>query len=117
MADIEWLDEPEDHDYAAAYEYLTLLHPPGLASRLHTGLRGSLTASRAAKDLLRASELPLLPKTNKHVKKDMDKDALSPVLLVVRDGKLIVGDGYHRICAAWHLSEDAEVRCRIFWES
>jgi hypothetical protein len=26
---------------------------------------------------------------------------------------LIVGDGYHRICASYHLSEDADIPCRL----
>jgi len=26
---------------------------------------------------------------------------------------LIVADGYHRICASYHLDEDADIQCRI----
>jgi hypothetical protein len=26
---------------------------------------------------------------------------------------LIVADGYHRICASYHLDEDADIPCRI----
>lgn len=116
MAEPKWMDEPEEHDYLAAYDYLTLLYSPSLAGHLKAGLMRAMTVSRKAKDILRASGLDLLPKTNKHVKADMDKGELSPVLLVVHDGRLTVADGYHRICAAWHMSEDSEVRCRIFWE-
>jgi hypothetical protein len=42
---------------------------------------------------------------------------LSPVLLVrgtLRpEVPLIVADGYHRICASYHLDEDADIPCRI----
>jgi hypothetical protein len=26
---------------------------------------------------------------------------------------LVVADGYHRICASYHLDEDAEIPCRL----
>jgi len=55
------------------------------------------------------------------VKEDLKKIAkgkpLSPVLLVrgdvLRQVPLIVADGYHRICAAYHYDEDANVQCRV----
>jgi hypothetical protein len=40
---------------------------------------------------------------------------LSP-LLVVRDqpnGKLIIADGYHRMCAVYSFDEDTVVPCKI----
>jgi disulfide oxidoreductase YuzD len=71
---------------------------------------------KKAKDILRASELPLLAKDNIHVKENLQKvkkgKKLSPVLLV-RDSKLIIADGYHRVCAIYYLSEDLQVPCRI----
>ncbi len=56
-----------------------------------------------------------------HVVNDLKKvkggDHLSPVLLVRgRLGAgvpLTVADGYHRICAGYHLDEDADIPCRI----
>ena len=58
---------------------------------------------------------------NRHVAKDLDKvragQKLSPVLLVRGEldaGRpLVVADGYHRICASYHLDENAEIPCRI----
>jgi hypothetical protein len=42
---------------------------------------------------------------------------LSPVLLVRGglggDRPLTVADGYHRICASYHLDEDADIPCRL----
>jgi disulfide oxidoreductase YuzD len=71
---------------------------------------------KKSKDILRASNLPLLPKDNIHVKENLKKvnkgKKLSPILLV-RDSKLIIADGYHRVCAIYYLSEDLEVPCRI----
>jgi hypothetical protein len=76
---------------------------------------------RKAKDLLRASRLPVLAPDNFHVARDLNKVAegtlLSPALLVRgilrTDSPLIVADGYHRICASYHLDEDADIPCRI----
>jgi len=41
--------------------------------------------------------------------------ALSPLLLV-RDepnGRVVVADGYHRLCAVFGFDEDAWIRCKI----
>jgi hypothetical protein len=42
---------------------------------------------------------------------------LSPVLLVrgrlQQDTPLTIADGYHRICASYHLDENADIPCRI----
>ena len=73
-------------------------------------------AHYAAKDLLRASHLPLLGSDDSEVAADLKKVSLeaklSPVLLVEGD-PLWVADGYHRICASYHIDEKAEVPCRI----
>jgi hypothetical protein len=116
-----WGTEPEDHDYPAAGDYLSLLCSAAEARRLTAALRNAPMETRKAKDLLRASGLVLLPMENAHVTSDLKKVAdgkkLSPVLLVrgdVRHGvPLLVADGYHRICASYHLDENADIPCRI----
>jgi hypothetical protein len=116
-----WKQEPEDHDFPAAGDYLSLLFPDAVAASLVEDLRGGETIHRKAKDLIRASRLPLLDRTDAEVGKDLKKVArgelLSPVLLVRGRGEadvaLIVADGYHRICASYHLDEDADIPCRI----
>jgi hypothetical protein len=116
-----WKDEPDDHDYPAALDYLTLVIPDAVASATVDALRAAPLMRRKAKDLLRASQLPPLPPTNVHVAKDLDKvkrgQRLSPVLLVRGDQAagmpLVVADGYHRICASYQLDEDAEIPCRM----
>lgn len=116
-----WKESPNDHDYPAAEDYLTLISTPAAAKALARRLRTAPLVHRKAKDLLRASGLPLLDPDNFHVAKDLKKvtqgKLLSPVLCVrgmVRlHVPLIVADGYHRICASYHLDEDAEIPCRI----
>jgi len=95
--------------------------PDAAATTVANALRAAPLIQRKAKDLLRASGLALLPPTNVHVAKDLEKvkhgQRLSPVLLVRGDqasGRpLVVADGYHRICASYHLDEDAEIPCRL----
>jgi len=116
-----WKDEPDDHDYPAAEAYLSLLIPPASAKRIVRRLRAAPLVRRKAKDLLRASRLPALTPENAHVARDLKKvksgKQLSPVLLVrgqlAAEVPLIVADGYHRLCASYHLDEDADIPCRI----
>jgi hypothetical protein len=116
-----WKDEPEEHDFPAAADYLSLVLPETVSSALVEELRGAGTMTRKAKDILRASRLVLLPVDDPEVAKDLKRvatgESLSPVLLVRGQAgagvPLIVADGYHRVCASYHISEDAEIPCRI----
>lgn len=117
MAAEHWQDQPEEKDFSAARTYLSLLVEPAEAKRLARALaKKSGLEHFMAKDILRASGLPLLPVDNHEVAKDLDKvkagTKLSPVLLV-RGSPLWVADGYHRVCASYHIDEDAEIPCRI----
>ena len=116
-----WKDEPDEHDYPAASDYLSLLMGESEVQAAVNALRGATITHRKAKDLLRASRLALLPPENAHVALDLDKvrrgDHLSPILLVrgsaEHDTPLTVADGYHRICASNHIDENADIPCRI----
>jgi hypothetical protein len=116
-----WKSEPEEHDYPAAHDYLTLVVAEPLATSLVDALRNAPLVHRKAKDLLRASRLPVLADSNVHVAKDLEKvhkgERLSPVLLVRGDASvgapLVIADGYHRVCASNRLDEDADIPCRL----
>jgi hypothetical protein len=118
---IDWKHEPDEHDYDAAHSYLSLVMSEyGAACWTADLCSTDTTVEHPAKDILRASGLPLLPKDNKHVAKDLRKIAdgakLSPVLLIAGTlGKhpLIIADGYHRICSAYHVDENAVIPARI----
>ena len=114
-----WLAKPEKHDYPAAVSYLSLIYDERTAAKYAKALaRAPMTAFKA-KDIFRASELPLLGITNSHVRKNQKKitagKKLSPLLLVrdPRNGKLVIADGYHRMCAVYLFDEDALVPCKI----
>jgi hypothetical protein len=116
-----WKDEPDEHDYPAAADYLSLIYPPDGVQRLVAALKEAPLERRKAKDLLRSSDLPLLPVDNAHVAADQAKvkrgEQLSPVLLVrgdlTRGAPLTIADGYHRVCASYHLSENADIPCHL----
>ena len=116
---IKWLKEPEEHDYPAARSYLNLIYDDSVAEALVEKLRSAPVTTFKAKDIFRASSLSLLGVSNFHVKKDQRKitsgQNISP-LLVVRDatnGKVVIADGYHRLCATYSFDEDAVIPCKI----
>jgi hypothetical protein len=116
-AKIEWLAEPEEHNYPAALSYLELHYPVARAAEIVEKLKATGVSTFKAKDIFRASGLSLLGVSNSHVDKDSRKIAagkkLSPILLVRSDNKLIVADGYHRMCAVYAVDEDALIPCKI----
>jgi hypothetical protein len=120
-AKLKWADEPAEHDYPAAASYLRLLTRPDTAEALAGLMSNATTVQHPVKDILRAARLPLLAAENPEVAKDLKKAkdgiALSPILLVRGDldsGRpLQIADGYHRVCASYHLSENTQIPCRL----
>jgi len=116
---IQWRPDVEDHDYPAAESYLSLVDAPDQVRAIIARLRTAPITTFKAKDIFRASQLSLLGVSNSHVETDRRKikagTPLSPLLLV-RDpanGRVIVADGYHRLCAAYSVNEDAVIPCKI----
>jgi hypothetical protein len=116
-----WGERPAEHDYPAAASYLSLICDPTEVRRLVTALKAAPLERHLAKDLLRASGLLLLPVDNVHVAADLEKirqgERLSPVLLMRGDFRrgvpLTIADGYHRVCASYHLDENASIPCHL----
>ena len=117
--EINWIKEPEEHDYPAAQSYLNLIYDDAAAAAIANKLRHAPMSSFKAKDIFRASALTLLGVSNSHVDKDQKKivagKPVSPLLLV-RDathGRVLIADGYHRLCAVYTFDEDAVIPCKI----
>jgi len=118
---VKWLAKPAKHDYPAARSFLMLNLGERAAEKIVEKLARTKCVSFKAKDLLRASGLPLLPRTNPDVDKELSRvaagQALSPCLII--RGQLDKGrvaqivDGYHRICASNYIDEDAEIPVQI----
>ena len=117
MASEHWKEEPEAEDFPFAESYLSLLVGLAAATKLAKALRKQKELTHfAAKDILRASGLPLLAADDSEVSSDLEKiklgKQLSPVLLI-QGVPLWVADGYHRVCVSYHLNEKTPVPCRI----
>jgi len=118
-AGVAWLPDVERHDYAAALSYLALLFPDAKAAAVVARLRSAKVRPFKAKDIFRASRLPLLASSNSHVAKDAAMirkgQGLSPILLVRnrRGARVEIADGYHRLCAVYLFDEDAPIACKI----
>lgn len=118
-AAINWLADVEEHDYPAAESYLLIIFRPERALEIVDKLRNASIVQFKAKDIFRASQLSLLGVSNSHVEKDRKKilagKALSPLLLLrdEQNGKVVIADGYHRLCAIYSFNEDALIHCKI----
>lgn len=119
VSGIRWIEEMKEHDYSAAESYLRLVYAKPKVRKLIARLRTAEIVQFKAKDIFRASQLSLLGVSNAHVEKDRmaikRRKPLLPLLLI-RDGdngKVIIADGYHRLCAIYGFDEDAWIRCRI----
>ena len=115
--EIKWLPEPELHDYPAAESYLALHFEDVYVTSIGAKLRNAPVTRFKAKDIFRASGLPLLGISNTHVEKNREKikdgKELSPLLLVRSRIGLLVADGYHRLCTVYGYDEDAWIPCKI----
>jgi hypothetical protein len=121
---VNWLDHPQDHDYQAASDYLTMVAEVAAVDKTVAALRTAKPVYRKAKDILRAARLALLPATNPHVASDLkkigDEKQLSPILLVRGDAKraLEIADGYHRVCASYVTDENTDIPCHLVsWQA
>jgi hypothetical protein len=83
--EINWKSKPEKEDYGSAKEYLALLYDEKKAAKLASQLKKGRIMTFPAKDIFRASRLPLLDISNAEVKADHKKivgnKKLSPLLL------------------------------------
>jgi len=119
---VKWLDEAQEKDYAAARNYLSLLVPGPDLDRLIDRLKKAPSGSWRAKDILRATSLPLLGlKQSEEVAEKLEKirtgQRLSPILIVILRPDVVaqIADGYHRTCAAYLAHEDTLVPGRILF--
>jgi len=113
----QWKQRPENTDYEAALDYLSLQFTRSTARGLAAKARRAPCIEHIAKDLLRASDLPLLGVDEKHVAQDLKRihkgKPISPIIVIqgdlTKNRPLVIADGYHRVCAACHADEDALV--------
>ncbi len=121
VGELLWLKDVTEHDYPSAANYLGLIADGQTVDDLVARLKTAPIEMHRANDVLRAARLELLPLGDPSVKRDLGKvltgNRWSPVLVVrgdvLQNAPLTIADGYHRVCASFHLSEDTYVPCKI----
>ena len=117
--EVKWLAEPEEKDFHAAGSYLGLICGKKKVKIILSKLKSAHASQYKAKDIFRAADLSLLGISNSHVEKERKKieagKPLSPILLLKdkRNGKVVIADGYHRMCAVYSFCEDELIPCKF----
>ena len=120
-AQLRWRKATGKGDVEAAAAYLGLVLADATVTTVVARIRRATTTLAKAKDLARASGLKLLPREDPDVLTEIKRlakgKAMSPILLlrggIDDDRPLVIADGYHRICASYHLNQHARVPCRV----
>lgn len=117
--DVQWLDDAVDDDYTAAAHYLSLLDSQKNVDKVVAEMREAPITEFKATDLLRAAQLTV-PKsddrpTREQIKKIKNGERISPVLLmrVPELKKVVIADGFHRVCAAYRRDPDVILQCKL----
>jgi disulfide oxidoreductase YuzD len=116
---MKWLPDVEEDDYSAAESYLRIIYSEDRVSKMMTKFRSATIVQFKAKDIFRASQLSLLGVSDSHVENDrkkiLEEKRLSPLLLLrdKRNSKVVIADGYHRLCAIYSFNQDALIQCKI----
>ena len=114
---ITWLDDVAEHDYEAAYNYLSLKFDAKRAADIVERMKKAKVTSRRANDILRASGLSPLSLTDPGVRRDLLKllngEKLSPVLVCDRKAGADIADGYHRVSLAYYVDPFTMVPLRL----
>jgi hypothetical protein len=115
----QWLPDVEEDNYPAAESYLSLIYSREQVEKQLVELRSAPLSQFMAKDMFRASGLPLLGISHFQIEKNLTKiqtgTGLSPLLLVrdSNNGKVVIADGYHRLCAVYRYNQEALIPCKI----
>jgi hypothetical protein len=116
---VTWQDDANASDYDAAGHYLALVDIQKNIDKTVADLKAGAIVEYKATDLLRAAQLTV-PKaddrpTREQIKKIKHGEPVAPVLLVRVPAlkKVIVADGFHRICAAYRIDPDVVLHCKL----
>ena len=119
LTNIRWRPDAQEQDYPAAESFLSILYSEERVAEMLSKLKRAAIVQFKAKDIFRASQLSLLGVSSSHVEKDRirirKEKRLSPLLLVrdEHNGKVVIADGYHRLCAIYEFNEEAWIHCKI----
>lgn len=115
---IAWKHDVAEHDYEAAFNYLSLRFSKLEAEKMVHRLRRAKVTKRRANDILRACKLAPLGLDDLGVRRDFAKAAsgekLSPVLVVdLGRAGAEIADGFHRVSLSYQLDAFSTVPLRL----
>lgn len=114
---LKWKEEVDEHDYDAAFSYLTVLLDRKQAKKIVVSLREADIEYRRANDILRGCSRVPLGLEDTGVRKNFDKtlagEKTSPILLVSFKFGADIADGYHRVSWAYQVSPYLAVPLKI----
>ena len=114
---IAWAREPDNKDYPAAERYLCLLFAPNEAAEITARLRKAPVTRQVARDVLRAAVSSMIGVSDSEEERDkiLAGQKVSPLLLVSHKamGRVIVADGFHRLCTVFKVDPTSMVPCKI----
>ncbi len=114
---LKWFDDVKDHDFDAAFSYLSLRWTDRAAERMVAALRRAKITTRRPNDILRACDRPALPIDDPGVRRDLGKviggKKLSPVLVMSHPSGADIADGFHRVSLAYNIDPFAPIPLRI----
>jgi hypothetical protein len=114
---VHWRKQVAEHDYAAAENYLSIRSDPEAVAHKVKKLREAPLVTRRANDILRAAGLEAAPLDDPGVMRDLvkvvEREPLSPVLVVNGMDRADIADGYHRVSLVYRLDPDGEVPLKL----
>lgn len=114
---IAWSRDPDKKDYPAAERYLSLIFAPKEAAEITARLRKAPVTQQVARDVLRAAVSSMIGISESDEERDriLAGQEVSPLLLVshTATGRVIVADGFHRLCTVFKIDQTSMVPCKI----
>ena len=114
---LPWGESIDDDHYAAAYDFLSLYWLPAQAGPAVEALRDTDVVKFHPGDLLRAAELPVLPLSDDGVQRELVKairaSSITPILCINLPERIVIADGYHRTCFAYHLAPFEKIPLKL----
>ena len=114
---IAWSKEPNKKDYPAAERFLCLLFEAKEAAEITAMLRNVPVTRQVARDILRAAAISTIGISDSDEERDkiLAGEEVSPLLLVrhKETGRVIVADGFHRLCTVFKIDHKSMVPCKI----
>ena len=113
---IHWSATLQERQVIGALNFLRLLLSEKEVKKAGKQLRRKFTITfHAAKDIIRASQSQMVADSDDNLKEQLRKikvgESISPIVLLRLERRVIVADGFHRLCAGYKIDEKQKIAC------